>query len=168
MRETEAHPNALVPVPALHAYTTARGPFEDSTNWDATWVPGVSNVTSTVSDLGRWTRLQYSLLSAKSRKVATAPSLAGTGPLTKSGYYIFGTIAARGWWVSNPQLMGYTGAVGYMPAQKLSVVVFATNGPKTNPVASPATAAFLDITKALTPRNVPGLSVEPRGASGNQ
>jgi D-alanyl-D-alanine carboxypeptidase len=56
MSQTRANPNAIVPAPVLHGYENSRGVYEDSTNWTRTWVPGASNVTSTVGDLGRWVR----------------------------------------------------------------------------------------------------------------
>jgi CubicO group peptidase (beta-lactamase class C family) len=81
MSQTRANPNAIVPAPVLHGYENSRGVYEDSTNWTGTWVPGASNVTSTVGELGRWVRGYGSVLSARSRTLQTAPDLAGKGPL---------------------------------------------------------------------------------------
>jgi D-alanyl-D-alanine carboxypeptidase len=163
MTETQANPNALVPAPAIHGYTTERGPFEDATNWSPSWVPGVANVTSTVGDLGRWTSAYGSVLSAGARRLQTAPDLVGTAGMTRHGYYGFGTTVSNGWIANNPQLMGYSGIVARMPSRRLSVVVFTTLGERTNPAAAVATAVFLRLAKALTPQNPPTLSVYPRG-----
>ena len=168
MNQTRANPNAIVPAPVLHGYESSRGVYEDSTNWTGTWVPGASDVTSTVGDLGRWVRGYGSVLSARSRRLQTAPDLAGKGPLTRSNYYGFGTLVTNGWIAQNPQLAGYNGIAAYLPSKKLSFVAFTTLGPTTNPVVAAATAVFRKVAHALTPENIPAFSVLPRGTSGNQ
>jgi len=137
-------------------------------NWTGTWVPGASHVTSTVGDLGRWVRGYGSVLSARSRRLQTAPDLAGKGPLTRSNYYGFGTLVTNGWIAQNPQLAGYNGIAAYLPSKKLSFVAFTTLGATTNPVVAAATAVFRKVAHALTPENIPAFSVLPRGTSGNQ
>lgn len=168
MTQTRANTNSIMPTPALHRYETSRGPYEDSTNWDADWVPGASNVTSTIGDLGKWVRSYGTVLSAKSRAMQTAPLLAGKGPLTKTTYYGFGTTITNGWVSTNPQLMGYNGIAAYLPSKKLTFVAFTTLGPKTPAVVAAATAVFLRVAHALTPQNIPAYTVLPRGKSGNQ
>jgi D-alanyl-D-alanine carboxypeptidase len=168
MSQTRANPNAIVPAPVLHGYENSRGVYEDSTNWTGTWVPGASNVTSTVGDLGRWVRGYGSVLSARSRRLQTAPDLAGKGPLTRSTYYGFGTTVTNGWIAQNPQLGGYNGIAAYLPSKKLSFVVFTTLGPRADPVAAAATAVFRRVAHVLTPQNIQAFNVLPRGTSGNQ
>jgi D-alanyl-D-alanine carboxypeptidase len=168
MNQTRANPNAIVPAPVLHGYESSRGVYEDSTNWTETWVPGASNVTSTVGDLGRWVRGYGSVLSARSRRLQTAPDLAGKGPLTRSTYYGFGTLVTNGWIAQNPQLAGYNGIAAHLPSKKLSFVALTTLGPTTDPVVAAATAVFRKVAHALTPENIPAFSVLPRGTSGNQ
>jgi len=125
-------------------------------------------VTSTVGDLGRWVRGYGSVLAPRSRRLQTAPDLAGKGPLTRSTYYGFGTLVTNGWIAQNPQLAGYNGIAAYLPSKKLSFVAFTTLGPTTNPVVAAATAVFRKVAHALTPENIPAFSVLPRGTSGNQ
>jgi D-alanyl-D-alanine carboxypeptidase len=168
MRQSRGNAGATVPAPALHGWETQRGKYEDATNWNPSWLPGVVEVTSTVGDLGRWTRSFRSVLSPSSARLVTAPLLAGTGPLTRKNYYAFGKVSTNGWIASNPQLVGYNGIVAYLPSEKLSLVIYTTLGPKTNPAVAAATAVFLKVAHALTPGNIPGYSVLPRGTSGSQ
>jgi hypothetical protein len=108
-----------------------------------------------------------SVLSARSRRLQTAPDLAGTGPLTRSTYHGSGTLVTNGWIAQDPQLAGYNGIAAYLPSKKLSFVAFTTLGPNTDPVVA-ATAVFRTVAHALTPENIPAFSVLPRGTSGNQ
>jgi len=168
MTQTRANTNSIMPTPALHGYETSRGPYEDSTNWDVDWVPGASNVTSTIGDLGRWVRTYGSVLTPSSRKLQVAPITAGKGPLPRGTWYGYGLSVTNGWVASNPQLMGYNGIIAYLPSQKLTLVTFTTLGPKTPAVVAAATAVFQGVAHALTPQNIPAFSVLPRGQSGNQ
>jgi len=168
MTETRANTNSIMPEPALHGYETSRGPYEDSTNWDADWVPGASNVTSTIGDLGRWARTYGSVLTPRSRKLQVAPLTAGKGPLPRGTWYGYGLSVTNGWVATNPQLMGYNGIVAYLPSQKLTFVTFTTLGPKTPPAVAAGTAVFQGVAHALTPQNIPAFSVLPRGTSNNQ
>ena len=168
MTQTRANTNSIMPSPALHGYETSRGPYEDSTNWDADWVPGASNVTSTIGDLGRWVRTYGSVLTPSSRKRQIAPITAGKGPLPHGTWYGYGLSVTNGWQAQNPQLMGYNGIMAYLPSQKLTFVTFTTLGPKTPAVVAAGTAVFQNVAHALTPHNIPAYSVLPRGTTGNQ
>jgi D-alanyl-D-alanine carboxypeptidase len=168
MTQTRANTNSIMPAPALHGYETSRGPYEDSTNWDADWVPGASNVTSTIGDLGRWARTYGSVLTSGSRKLQVAPLTAGKGPLPQGTWFGYGLSVTNGWVATNPQLMGYNGIVAYLPSQKLTFVTFTTLGPKTPAAVAAGTAVFQGVAHALTPQNIPAFSVLPRGQSGNQ
>ena len=92
-----------------------------------------------------------------------APNEVGKGPLTDRNYYAIGVGVTGGWIASNPQLMGYNGIAAYLPAKRLSFVVYTTLGLTTNPDVAPATAIFLDVAQKLTPGNIPGYRVLPRG-----
>ena len=168
MTQTRANTNSIMPSPALHGYETSRGPYEDSTNWDADWVPGASNVTSTIGDLGRWVRTYGSVLTPSSRKRQIAPRTAGKGPLPHGTWYGYGLSVTNGWQAQNPQLMGYNGILAYLSSQKLTFVTFTTLGPKTPAVVAAGTAVFQNVAHALTPHNIPAYSVLPRGTTGNQ
>ena len=63
--------------------------------------------------------------------------------------------------------MGYNGIAAYLPSKRLSLVVYTTLGPTTDPDVAPATAIFLDVAQKLAPGNIPGFSVLPRGEGGS-
>jgi D-alanyl-D-alanine carboxypeptidase len=170
LTHTAATRSTAIPPPVLHAYTYERGPYEESTYWTGSWIPGVANVTSTAGDMGKWGRARGTgtLLSKKTHATRLAPNTAGLGPMTRSMYYTFGTAVSKRWIVNNPQILGYTGIVAYNLRRDLAVAIFTTQGPQGDIAEAYATAIYEPLAKYLTPRDVPPLSALPRGQSGNQ
>jgi CubicO group peptidase (beta-lactamase class C family) len=117
------------PGPALHSYTGERGVYEDATFWSPSWTIGDGDVmASTLGDVVKGTREigRGALVSAHANKERIAPTLANTKPFTPHLYYGLGAQVADGWQFQNPFLNGYTGAVGYLPTQDLSVGIVTT------------------------------------------
>jgi D-alanyl-D-alanine carboxypeptidase len=152
--------NANMPAPVMHAYTTERGPYEDSTFWTPSPFATNGSVYSTLPDLGTWARAlgTGSRLSLASHRLQLGPSTVGLGPLKPNKYYGYGEIITNRWIITNPQVYGYNGDVSYYPNKKIAVVVFCTYGPNSVLSQQNGTAALLRIARILTPNSIPAIS----------
>lgn len=57
LRETAISRLPDIPAPALHAYSSDRGPYEDSTFWSPSWTLGSGTIlTATIHDVARSAR----------------------------------------------------------------------------------------------------------------
>ena len=159
LRNTRMTPTSYIPPPVLHAYDAERGDYQDSTFWSISWAPNNGDMTSDLSDLGRWARAlgTGSLLSARSHARQFAPDTVGLGPLTSKFYYGLGAIVSNGWRLAEPGLIGYTGLVSYQPAKKLSVVIFTTANPDAPPGGQYAASMFNQVGAVLDPSSPPDL-----------
>jgi CubicO group peptidase (beta-lactamase class C family) len=125
-------PKATIPRPTLHAFTTDRGFYEDSTTWSPSWTIGSGTIaTSTIDDIATAAPSIFSgaLLSRKAYREMVAPSTAGLPPFSTSAYYGLGLIAGNGWRLQNPNLNGYSGVLGYQTHGKITVAITTTNSP---------------------------------------
>lgn len=165
MANTAAQRTSNVPAPALHGFETQRGLYEDATYWTPTWVPGVANVTSTLADMGRWSRAMGTgeLLSSTSKATLFSNDTAGKGGLPKDVYYAMGFAVSNGWRIANPQLNGYNGIVAYYPPKKLSVVVFTTLAASSDDNFAYSAAVYQRLAKLLTPTSAASVNPCPRG-----
>jgi D-alanyl-D-alanine carboxypeptidase len=128
-------------VPTLHAFTSERGFYEDSTTWSPSWTIGSGTIaTSTVDDIAASAPAIFSgsLLSRQAFREMVAPSTAGYPGFTDASYYGMGLLVGNGWRLQNPNLNGYAGVLGYLPQGKLTVAITTTN----NRAASLAEEAF--------------------------
>jgi D-alanyl-D-alanine carboxypeptidase len=115
--------------PALHSYTGIRGAYEDATFWSPSWTIGNGTVmASTLGDAVRATREldRGALISAHANQERIAPTIADMKPFSPDFYYALGAQVSDGWQYQNPFLNGYTGAVGYLASEDLSVGIVAT------------------------------------------
>jgi CubicO group peptidase (beta-lactamase class C family) len=131
LRETEISRLPAIPEPVLHAYTSERGPYEDSTFWSPSWTIGDGTVmTSTIGDMTRTAQTigEGRLLSRRARRQQFAPSTLGLPGMSRRLYYALGLVVTGGWRLQNPMLNGYTGVMAYLPPRKLSVVVVTSTG----------------------------------------
>ena len=125
-------PKATIPRPTLHAFTSDRGFYEDSTTWSPSWTLGSGTIaTSTIDDIATAAPAIFSgaLLSRKAYREMVAPSTAGFPPFSDSAYYGLGLIAGNGWRLENPILNGYSGVLGYLTHGKITVAITTTNSP---------------------------------------
>jgi len=154
MRDTRMSKLPGMPQPVLHAYSSERGSYEDSTYWSPSWGIGRGVLmTSTARDMikgiravgtGRFVSRSglRQLLTPYSRGLAGAPPFDyGLGVLQDN----------TGWFFANPQVNGYIGILAYFPRRDISIVVENTNGPATAPGKSTSGAIFAELTKYLTP-----------------
>ena len=164
MNETHMRVGPRIPAPVMHAYSRERGRYEDTTGWSPSWARRFGNATSTIGDMGKWAQAlgTGSLLSRRSHALQVGPQNVGLGGLTANQYYAMGVGVGNGWIAANPQLLGYNGVVGYLPAKRAAVVVFTTQGPGGKPSSAYASAVFNRIGRLLAPKQPPGLDVCPR------
>jgi D-alanyl-D-alanine carboxypeptidase len=159
---TQMTPTSYIPSPVLHAYDNERGKNEDSTFWGISWAPNNGDMTSDLSDLGVWARAlgTGAVLSASSHARQFAPTSVGLGPLTKQFYYALGAIVSNGWDLAEPGLIGYTGVVAYLPAKKISVVIFTTNNPDSPAGGQYAAGIFNHVGTLLAPATPPNMPIQ--------
>jgi D-alanyl-D-alanine carboxypeptidase len=163
LRQTAISRYPAMPGPVLHAYSSARGPYEDSTFWSPSWTIGAGTVMSgTIGDVARTARAigTGALISPAARREEFAPTTAGFAPFSSDLYYGLGIVVANGWRFQNPMLNGYTGIMAYLPARRLSIAIVATDLPVTaDSETSLANLLFARLAAYLTPGHqitVPG------------
>jgi CubicO group peptidase (beta-lactamase class C family) len=153
LRDTRISKFPAIPAPTLHAYTTARGVYEDSTTWSPSWGIGTGLVmTSTASDqlkviraIGRGKLFSRSAMLQFARPLSRG--LPGSAPVD----YGLGIVMKNGWMFQNPVFNGYAGIAAYLPAAKLSLVIENTQGPNAVDGKSIATSIFEQLARYLTP-----------------
>src|SRR5829696_1335778 len=141
MQGTQSHQTAVIPEPVLHAYTSERGTYEDSTFWDPSWTLAKGSVMITdIYDLATSARAigTGKLVSEKSHKEQVGSSLVGLGGPTKkcpknvcakqtSGFhYGLGTFIVGGWILQNPSFYGWGALQAYLPEKDLAIAASAT------------------------------------------
>ncbi len=155
-----------IPDPVLHAFTSERGIYEESTFWNPSWTtaPGAVLVQN-ICDLDRSARAigTGELVSAKSFRTQLDPGTVGLGHATPScpasvcfltntaaRHFGLGLIVVNGWILTNPSFSGYAAIQAYLPAQKLAISVTVTKGPK-SPEGNSAQTIAERIAAALAP-----------------
>jgi CubicO group peptidase (beta-lactamase class C family) len=182
LTQTAASTTPEIPEPALHAFTSERRealgikpgePFyEEATYWNPSWTTAEGAVeTSTITDLSLSIEAVGTgkLLSPASSRAQIVPSVLGLGhpqsgcnacfAQTKAFSYGLGVILSGPWINQTLGFAGASGAVGYLPEQKLTIAVEATNGPgaydaKGNSGLG-AVALFRELADALAPNTLP-------------
>ena len=166
----------------MHAFTSERRealgikpdvPFtEEATYWNPSWTTVEGAVeTTTITDLSLSIEAVAAgkLLSQASSRAQIMPSVIGLGhkqsgcnacfTQTKAFNYGLGVILSGPWINQTLGFAGASGAVGYLPEQKLTIAVEATNGPgaydaKGN-TGLGAVALFRALADALAPNTMP-------------
>lgn len=172
LKETTASATPVVPQPVLHAFTSERRatlgikpdlPFyEEATYWNPSWTTVEGAVETTdISDLSRSLEAVSSgkLLSPESSKAQISPTLIGFGhaqagcPACQQGTaelsYGLGVILSGPWITQTLGFAGASGAVGYLPAERLTIAVEATNGPGAYDAKGNAGLGAVDLLRAL-------------------
>lgn len=162
LRHTQISRKAAYPGPALHSYTTIRGPYEDATFWSPSWTIGAGQVMSaTIGDVARAATAIGSgeLVSPAAARETVANTSAGLPGTSPEYHYGLGTLVTNGWTVQPPMLNGYTGIMAYLPKRKLSVAIVTTTLPSADAEQYFATLLFERIGAYLAPGdpvNLPG------------
>ncbi|MCX4524752.1 MULTISPECIES: serine hydrolase [unclassified Streptomyces] len=154
-----------IPVPALHAFTSERGTYEESSYWNPSWTTAPGAVlTGDVCDLATSARAigTGELLSKAAFRTQLNPGTVGLGTPTKECpapycrkntealHFGFGILVLHDWTATNPSFSGYAAVSAYLPAQDLSLAVSVTKGP-TSPEGNSASTIAERIAKALAP-----------------
>jgi CubicO group peptidase (beta-lactamase class C family) len=156
-----------IPTPVLHAFTTARGRYEESTFWNPSWTTAPGAVISQdICDLARsgegsgagrtLTRWGYRIL--------LNPGTIGLGekttqcplcfPQTRAAHFGVSVIVVNGWIIQNPSFLGYAAIMAYLPSRHLTIAVSATDTPSTSTaVTNLATNVAEAISRRLVPSN---------------
>ena len=152
LRDTQLPDGPAIQAPALHAYMSDRGQYEDSTAWTPSWALSYGGLTSTVRDLGRWGPAfgNGRLLSPASFKEMISPGSAAQKANPPAVYFAHGFIVADGWFVQNPDFNGYAGAFAYNREHDLTLVVVTTKDKR--PTIDPAAIHILKkVVEQITP-----------------
>uniref|UniRef100_A0AAU2JL26 Beta-lactamase family protein n=1 Tax=Streptomyces sp. NBC_00049 TaxID=2903617 RepID=A0AAU2JL26_9ACTN len=166
LTQTSNQDTPQIPEPVLHAFTSERGTYEESTFWNPSWTtaPGAILIQN-ICDLDRSARAigTGELVSAKSFKTQLDPGTIGLGHATAScpasacqltnteaHHFGLGVIVVNGWILSNPSFSGYAAIQAYLPADKLAISVTVTQGPK-SPEGNSAQVIAERISAALAP-----------------
>ncbi len=161
--QTQLTSRATIPDPVLHAFTSERGVYEDSTTWSPSWTIGNGTIaTSTIDDIATAAPAIFAgtLLSRKSRRELVRPSAISGNP------FGFGVILAKDWRLSNPSLNGYGGIMAYLPEGDLTVAL-TTTATKAASLAEASTTdlAFRRLADYMAPANpLPSRPSESRSA----
>jgi CubicO group peptidase (beta-lactamase class C family) len=182
LRHTSASTTPVMPEPVLHAFTSERReilgikpgvPFyEEATYWNPSWTTAEGAVESTdIADLSASIEAVAAgkLLSRASSAAQIVPSLIGFGhkqadcracfAQSAAFNYGLGVINSGPWITQTLGFAGASGAVGYLPAKKLTIAIDATNAPgayddKGN-AGLGATDVFRSIANAIAPNSMP-------------
>ncbi|MGW3372991.1 serine hydrolase domain-containing protein [Streptomyces hydrogenans] len=154
-----------IPEPVLHAFTSDRGTYEESTFWNPSWTtaPGAVQTTD-ICDLARSAAGIGSgaLLSPASYRELLDPGTVGLGHATRKcpatvclaqterTHYGLGVLVLGDWIAQHPLFFGYSASQAYLPSERLAVAVSTTQDPD---AAAGHTAHTLAqrIAAALTP-----------------
>lgn len=146
--------------PVLHAHTNDRGVWEESTYWNPSWTQYAGGMGSNQADLRRLIEAigTGELLSPASHRMQTERDPAGVGVIDEHRAYTMGLVVVDGWLVANPNLQGYRAAVATLPSQKITIVVYSTRTPQSDPDAATPTLLFEKLAALLAPGDVPHVS----------
>ncbi|MFG2330814.1 serine hydrolase domain-containing protein [Streptomyces sp. NPDC048604] len=135
-----------IPEPVLHAFTSDRGLYEESTFWNPSWTTGPGAVITThICDLARSAEAvgRGAMLSPHSYRTLLNPGTVGLGggtatcpasiclKQTEQAHFGLGVIVVNGWLVQNPSFSGYAAIQAYLPSKRLAIAVSATKTAET-------------------------------------
>lgn len=148
----------------LHAFTSERGKYEESTYGNPSWTTAPGAVLTTdICDLARSARAigAGELLSRHAYRTQLNPGTVGLGGPTKTcpatvcrkntaaGHFGFGVLVMNGWIFQNPSFSGYAAIQAYLPGKRLSIAVH-DGGPE-DPAGNTAQTVAARIAQALAP-----------------
>ncbi|MGW6916335.1 serine hydrolase domain-containing protein [Kitasatospora sp. NPDC054939] len=165
LRETRNGFTPDIPTPVLHAFTSDRGTYEESSFWNPSWTtaPGAVQTTN-ICDLESSAAGVGSgrLLSPSGYRELLNPGTVGLGhptatcpatvclANTEETHYGMGVVVLGDWVSQHPLFFGYTASQGYLPSERLAIAVTTTQGPDT-PSGHTAHTITQRIAAALAP-----------------
>lgn len=154
LRNTAYASTAEIQAPVLHAFTSERGSYEDSTLWSPSWTSFSGQINSNVCDLTTWEQAfgTGALLTPASLAMITATTNVGNGGNTPSLYFGLGTIVNHGWLIANGNFFGWHTATAYYPPEQIALAVTETEEPKTTNAAAVSADILRQMSSVLTPK----------------
>lgn len=165
LSETRNSSTPDIPTPVLHAFTSDRGKYEESSFWNPSWTtaPGAVQTTD-ICDLARSAVGIGSgeLLSPSAYQEMLNPGTVGLGhptktcpaticlPNTEATHYGMGLLVLNDWVSQHPLFFGYTAAQAYLPSEHVAIAVSTTMGTNT-PDGHTAQTITQRIAAALVP-----------------
>jgi D-alanyl-D-alanine carboxypeptidase len=142
-----------IPEPVLHAFTTERDVYEDSTFWNPSWTSYSGLLISDIRDLGVWANAfgQGTLISKLSMQEMIAQTTVGLANNTKEKYYGMGVGIMNGWLVQNPRFGGYNGFMAHLPSKNLSICVVSTMKQNNSPDVNYSQRIVSQLIKEISP-----------------
>jgi CubicO group peptidase (beta-lactamase class C family) len=156
LRTTVVGDTAVIPSPVLHAHTTERDRYEDSTYWNPSWTTAAGAIlTSDICDLEISARAVGTgrLLSEADQRVMLDPGTVGLGGPTagcpaaicirhtEEHHYGLGVVVKNGWIQQTPSFAGYAAVQTYLPGRDIAIAVATTRGRTTDDVNTAGTVA---------------------------
>ena len=151
LANTGARTETRLAEPVLHAYTTERGVYENSTFWNPSWTSHTGFLTGDMPDLLRLARAFGSgeLLSPESHAAQIAPDSVGKAGNRPDRYFGLGIVVMGPWIMQMFSFGGYGGTVGYLPSEDLAIAVVITQGPTSDPDTNWSTPVFDALREAV-------------------
>ncbi|MFB6841838.1 serine hydrolase domain-containing protein [Streptomyces sp. NPDC056361] len=165
LRDTRNNFTPDIPRPVLHAFTSDRGFYEESTFWNPSWTtaPGAV-ITTHICDLARSAEGIGSgeLLSHRAYRTLLNPGTVGLGgqsptcpasiclKQTPAKHFGLGVIVVNGWVLQNPSFSGYAAIQAYLPSKRLAIAV-STTKTATTPDGNTAEVVAQRIAAELAP-----------------
>jgi D-alanyl-D-alanine carboxypeptidase len=139
--------------PALNAFTSERGHYENSTTWSPSWTSYSGAMTSNVCDLTAWGNALGTgrLLTQKSFAQMLAPVNVGLAKNTPTLYFGLGVIVNQGWLFASGNFFGWHTATAYYQPTGTSLVVTVTEGPKTTDNGNLASDILKEMSHIVAP-----------------
>jgi D-alanyl-D-alanine carboxypeptidase len=157
LRETRSDSTPFIPAPVLHAFSSDRGRYEDSTDWNPSWTIAEGSImTSTIPDVMRSAAAIATgrLVSPKAFAQFLEPRTASLPKMSTERYYGLGILVSNGWVMQNPSFFGYSGLMAYLPEKKIAIAVTTTLGPS-SPEGNTSEQLFRRIAQDLAPSHTP-------------
>jgi D-alanyl-D-alanine carboxypeptidase len=157
MKNTVPPTSSFLPEPVLHSYGNDRGPWEEQTFWNPSWIGYAGGLGANQDDVRKFMDALGSgeLVSKASHEAQLAPVNVGLGghgfENTSTRYYGMGLVVANGWVFMNPNLQGLQAGVGHLPAKKLTIVVYDSPSPTSDPKIRPATVLAEELSSIFSP-----------------
>lgn len=184
LKETSGNTTPAIPQPALHSFTSERREilgiaptspfFEESTFWNPSWTTIDQAVeTTTITDLSISLEAVGTgkLLSRASSAAQITPKLIGFGhaqtncPACRRNdlalSYGLGVIFSGPWVTQTLGFAGASGAAGYLPAQRVTIAVEATNAAAAYDQKGDAGLGASQVFRALAEAVAPGTMPPP-------
>jgi D-alanyl-D-alanine carboxypeptidase len=170
MQGTQSIQTAEIPEPVLHAYSSERGTYEESTFWNPSWgTPEGAVMVTDIGDLATSARAigTGELVSSESHEEQIGPSVVGLGVPTDScpkslcfeqlptAHQGIGTVVLGGWVLQNPAFNGYGAVQAYLPAEDLAIAASATLDEDAEVGLNGGMKVFEEIAAVLAPDNPP-------------